>query len=74
MASPERWQPDPRYAEYPEHGLHDVPLALLEAGRAAMAEAARYGDVDPELADALADAVVMAVMPAARAWLRDKAA
>jgi hypothetical protein len=28
------WKPDPDYAKYPDHDLHDVPLVVLEAGRA----------------------------------------
>ena len=60
---------DPDYAAFPGHSLHDVPLEVLQAARRVMDEAARQGDVDPELAQPLADAVVMGCLPAIRSWL-----
>lgn len=63
------WSPDPRYAEYPGHDLHDVPLVVLEAGRACLRLAATYKDVDDDLAEPIADAVIMKVLPVIRDWL-----
>jgi hypothetical protein len=57
------------YDAYPDHPLNGVPQAVLEAARKVTAEAGRWKDLDPEVADALADAVVMAVLPSLREWL-----
>ncbi|GAA3772099.1 hypothetical protein GCM10022379_44500 [Micromonospora maritima] len=57
------------YEDHPGHPLHGVPLSVLSPARACLAEAAKYGDVDAHLAEELADAVVMAVLPAMRGWL-----
>lgn len=66
------WVADPRYASYPDHGLHDVPLVVLEAGRACMRQAAHLGDVAEDDAEPLADAVIMAALPIVRRWLRSQ--
>ena len=67
--SAEDWRPDPGYAKYPDHDLRDVPLVILEAGRAYMRMAATYNDVDEEFAEPLADAVIGEVLPLIRRWL-----
>jgi hypothetical protein len=66
----DRWGPDPEYAQYPDHSLHDVPLVVLEAARDVMREAAGLRDVDADLAEPLADAVIMSALPLLRQWLR----
>jgi hypothetical protein len=50
------------------HPLADVPPVVLAAARAVMAGGVLTRDVDPEMADPLADAVVAAVAPFARGW------
>lgn len=60
---------DPEYTRYPEHPLYGVPHAVLAAARSAMAEAVYTGDVEADQAEAIADAVVCAVLPSMRAWL-----
>ena len=60
-----------RYADYPDHPLREIPQAVLDAARAAVSEAAGAGDVDPEQIEPIADAVVLAVLPAMRAWLTE---
>jgi hypothetical protein len=65
----EDWSPDPDYAQYPDHDLRDVPLVILEAGRAYMRLAATYKDVDEEFAEPIADAVIATVLPLIRNWL-----
>ncbi len=62
------WSPDPDYAKYPDHDLRDVPLVILEAGRAYMRSAASLGDVAEEDAQPLADAVIGAALPFIREW------
>jgi hypothetical protein len=57
------------YAAYPDHPLNGVPQAVLDAARQVTADAVREKDLDPDVADALADAVVMAVLPPIRDWL-----
>lgn len=54
-----------RYDEFPDHPLHGVPQAVLDAARAQVASAVAYNDVDAQIADPLADAVVAALLP----WL-----
>jgi hypothetical protein len=66
-------EPDPDYAAVPGHPLHDVPLAVLEAARHAMNEAAQAGDIDADLVQPLADSVVMGCLPAIRSWLKPAA-
>jgi hypothetical protein len=68
----DRWAPDPAYAKYPDHDLHDVPLVVLEAARAYMRQAASWKDVDEEDAEPLADAVIAAALPVVREWLRSQ--
>lgn len=58
-------RPDPRYAAYPDHPLTNVPLEVLDAARKVMFDAAIWKDVAPGMADPLADAVVIALLP----WL-----
>lgn len=67
----ERWMmakrnaPDELYRDFPDHPLHDVPKVVLDAAREVMREAADWKDVDAEMADALADSVVVELRP----WL-----
>lgn len=54
-----------RYAAYPDHPLHDVPDAVIDAARAELREAQDWKDVyfpDPELLEPIADAIVIAVL------------
>lgn len=46
------------YAAFPGHPLATVPQATLDLARGVLAEAAHDHDVDPEMADSIADAVV----------------
>jgi hypothetical protein len=62
------WSPDPDYAKHPSHDLRDVPLVILEAGRAYMRLAASLGDVAEDDAEPLADAVIGAALPFIREW------
>lgn len=54
------------YSVLPSHPLHRVPAEVLEAARARLREVADYRDVDPELAEPIADSVVAALLE----WLR----
>lgn len=47
-----------RYAEHPGHPLEHVPQETLDIARAVLAESAQENDVDPEMADSIADGVV----------------
>lgn len=47
-----------RYAEHPGHPLEHVPQETLDIARAVLAESVQENDVDPEMADSIADAVV----------------
>lgn len=58
------------YNAYSDHPLNAVPQAVLDAARRVTADAVREKDLDPDVADALADAVVMAVSPPLRNWLK----
>lgn len=58
------------YAAYPEHPLHGVPHEVLSAARRVTVDAARWRDLDPDVAEPLADAVVAASLPAIREWLK----
>ena len=60
------WAPDPEYAKYPDHDLHDVSLVVLEAERAYIRQAASLGDVAENDAEPLADAVIAAALPVVR--------
>lgn len=53
------------YANYPSHPLYNVPEEILDAARQELRGAAFCGDVDSDLADPIADAVVMSLLP----WL-----
>ncbi len=57
------------YAAYFEHPLHGVPEELLLAARRVTADAARWRDLDADVAESLADAVLAASLPAIREWL-----
>jgi len=57
------------YNDFPNHRLYGVPAAVLQAAREVTAEAVRYKDVDPDIAEALADAVISAALPALKEWL-----
>jgi hypothetical protein len=57
------------YDGFPNHPLNGVPDAVLQVAREVTAEAVRCKDVDPDIADALADAVISAALPALKAWL-----
>lgn len=60
------------YDAYADHPLSGVPQAVLDAARRVTADAVREKDLDPDVADALADAVVMAVLPPIREWLTQR--
>lgn len=60
---------DGGYDTYPSHPLYGVPANILTAGREVMESAARRSDVNPEMAHALADAVLTSALPAIRTWL-----
>lgn len=66
MADPNR-----EYAAWTWHPLHDVPQDVLDAARRSVKEMAEWeSDLnDAELCESLADAVVMAVLPAMKRWL-----
>ena len=51
------------------HDLHDVPLVVLEAGRAYMRLAASVGVVAEVDAVPLADSVIAAALPVIREWM-----
>jgi hypothetical protein len=53
-------QPDPDYARYPDHDLHDVPMVVREAGRTCMRLVAGLHDVADDDAQLLADSVMAA--------------
>lgn len=53
--------------DYPlEHQLSGVPAEVLNAARSVLSAAVVWHDVDPDQAEPLADAVVLALLP----WLR----
>ncbi len=52
------------------HPLARVPQHVLDAARAVMASGVETKDVDPEVADPLADAVIAAIVPFVPQWLR----
>jgi hypothetical protein len=54
-----------RYSKYPQHVLRDVPQEMLDAARSVLAAATPWKDVDAEMAEPIADAVVAALRP----WL-----
>ena len=47
-----------RYDDVPDHPLAGVPQAVLDVSRRVLREAAEERDVDPELAEPLADLIV----------------
>jgi hypothetical protein len=61
------------YDSIPGHPLCGVPSAALDAARSVTQDAAAWKDVDPDQAEAIADAVLAASMPAIRAWCADQA-
>jgi hypothetical protein len=59
--------PDPANTyDDPDDPVHGVPRTVLEAAREVLRQAAVWRDVDPEYAEPIADAVVMALLP----WFR----
>lgn len=62
-------KPSDDYAQYADHPLHGVPDAVLIAAREQMAATAMWERLDPEEADSIADAMVLAVLPSMREWL-----
>ncbi len=54
------------YDAFPNHPLNGVPDAVLQAARGATADAVRYKDLDPDIPDGLADAVISAAYPQSR--------
>ncbi len=54
----------------PPHPLANVPPRVLAAARQVLAGAAAEHDVDPEMADPIADAVVAVVAPFVQSWAR----
>lgn len=62
----ERFRPD-RYDDHPSHPLHNVDPRVLEVARSVLRSAAQAHDVDAEMAEPIADAVVMALLEAG--WL-----
>lgn len=59
MANDKR--PEQQYSDVPGHPLQYVPLAILSVAREVLMRATQYKDVDPELGEALADSVVLAL-------------
>ena len=53
--------PHPDYAAYSSHPLHDVDPAVINAARAAMVAAVEANDVSADLADPIADMIVMGI-------------
>lgn len=49
------------YANYPDHPLHDVDIAIIDTARAAMQQAVETNDVSPDMADPIADMIVMSL-------------
>lgn len=49
-----------RYDDYPDHPLYRVSQDVLDVARRAMNEVAEYKDVDPDMAEPIADSIVMA--------------
>lgn len=58
-----------QYDDYPDHPLHGIDNKILEAARRVMRDAVTWKDVDPEMAEPLADAVVMNLLP----WIQGDA-
>jgi hypothetical protein len=56
-----------RYDDHPYHPLCGVSYEILATARKAMAEGVDSRDVDPEQAEALADSMVLALLP----WLNN---
>jgi hypothetical protein len=50
------------YDSFPEHPLCGVSAEVLESARKVLRAAVEDHDVDPEMADPLADAVVLALV------------
>jgi hypothetical protein len=55
------WEPDQEYAKFPDHDLHDVPLVVLEAGRAYMRLTASLGDGSGAVAERASSATTYLV-------------
>lgn len=51
-----------RYRHFPDHPLYHVSQGVLDAARRVTREAAVWKDLDAELADAIADSVVAAII------------
>jgi hypothetical protein len=47
-----------RYTDYPDHPLRDVPQAVLDVARKSVGELVPYKEIDAEMVDPIADAVV----------------
>jgi hypothetical protein len=62
-------KPSDDYAQYADHPLHGVPDAVLIAAREQMTVTALWEKLDAEHANAMADAMVLAVLPPMREWL-----
>jgi hypothetical protein len=62
-----------KYAGYPDHPLHGVPQAVLDAGRTATREAAGVNDLNEVNAGPIADAVIQRALPELRKWLASSA-
>lgn len=56
------------YDNYPNHPLCGIKQEILDAAREVMEGAVIWKDVDPDMADPIADAVVMALLP----WINNK--
>lgn len=54
------------YSDYPEHPLHSVPQEILDAAREVMRDVAIWKDVAYDMADPIADSVVISLLP----WLQ----
>lgn len=53
-----------RYDDYPEHVLYGVPQDVLDVARRAMEGPVVWKDVDPDMAEPIADSIVAAFIEA----------
>lgn len=52
-----------RYAAFPDHPLVNIDPAVIAAAREVLAGAVMWKDVHPDMADPIADAVVIGLLP-----------
>lgn len=51
------------YYTRPDHPLSIVRKEVIDAARAQMAGVVKYNDISPDMADPVADSIVMALIP-----------